>query len=224
MSRYKINEVFESIQGEGAHTGVPSIFIRTQGCPVGCAWCDTKQTWTEDTIFRTSVADVMNKSEPDERWFEASAEQLLTLIRKQNYVANHIILTGGEPCLFDLTAVSSLFIDNGFSVSIETSGTFEIVTHPDTWVTLSPKVKMKGGFAVLDSALARANEIKHPVATEAHIDDLKQLLDRGQHAEETLIYLQPISQQARATQLAVDTCIKENWRLSLQTHKFIGIE
>ena len=83
---------------------------------------------------------------------------------------------------------------------------------------------MKGGFAVLDSALARANEIKHPVATEAHIDDLKQLLDRGQHAEETLIYLQPISQQARATQLAVDTCIKENWRLSLQTHKFIGIE
>ena len=120
----------------------------------------------------------MNKNEPDERWFEASAEQLLTLIRKQNYVANHIILTGGEPCMFDLTAVSSLFIDNGFSVSIETSGTFEIVTHPDTWVTLSPKVKMKGGFAVLDSALARANEIKHPLPLK-HISMIKTVIGQG---------------------------------------------
>lgn len=224
MTLYKINEVFESIQGEGALTGVPSIFIRLQGCPVGCAWCDTKQTWTEDSKFKVEVVDVLAKREPDERWFEANAEGLLTLVQDKQYQAKNIILTGGEPCMYDLTEASQVFIDAGYGVSIETSGTFPVITHKDSWVTVSPKVKMKGGFRVLDEALARADEIKHPVGTEAHIDDLQNLLDRGQHKADTLIYLQPISQQIRATQLAVDTCIKNNWRLSLQTHKFIGIE
>ena len=224
MDIYKINEVFESIQGEGASTGVPSIFIRLQGCPVGCAWCDTKQTWTEDVKYRVPMSDVLAKTEPTQDWFEGSSQGLFEMVVEQGYRAKHIILTGGEPCMYDLHEVSSLFIDNGYSVQIETSGTFEIKTHNKTWVTVSPKVKMKGGFKVLDSALARADEIKHPVATEAHIDDLKQLLSRNCHTDDTLIYLQPISQQARATELAVKTCIEENWRLSLQTHKFIGIE
>ena len=64
---------------------------------------------------------------------------------------------------------------------------------------------------MLDEALARANEIKHPVATDAHVDDLQNLLARGKYKTSTLIYLQPISQQVRATQLAVDTCIKNNF-------------
>ena len=85
---------------------------------------------------------------------------------------------------------------------------------------------------VLVSAMQRANEIKHPVAMQKHIDELNALLQESdltqgnnkQNEQSALIYLQPISQQERATQLAVDTCIKNNWRLSVQLHKYIGVE
>jgi 7-carboxy-7-deazaguanine synthase len=92
------------------------------------------------------------------------------------------------------------------------------------WVTLSPKVNMAGGYQVLLSALERANEIKHPVAREAHIAELDallaQLADGGASKQ---ICLQPISQQARATELAIRTCIARNWRLSAQLHKYLAI-
>jgi 7-carboxy-7-deazaguanine synthase len=82
---------------------------------------------------------------------------------------------------------------------------------------------MRGGFSILPSAMKRANEIKHPIATEQHVDDLKALLT--EHGiKSTPIYLQPISQKNRATELAIETCIANNWRLSVQMHKYIGIE
>lgn len=223
-SAVKINEVFQSIQGEGAFTGVPSIFVRLQGCPVGCPWCDTKHTWEVDNADQRTIAVVMAENQESSTWFEADIKQLVELFEQQHYQAKHIIITGGEPCMYDLTDITSQLIDNGFSVQIETSGTFEVQCHPDTWVTVSPKVNMRGGYQVLDSALNRANEIKHPVAMEKHIDELDELLQRLEPANQPLVYLQPISQQQRATDLAIDTCIKRNWRLSLQTHKFIGIE
>ncbi len=221
---YKINEVFQSIQGEGAFTGVPSVFVRIQGCPVGCSWCDTKHTWEVDPGRERPAADVLAKEQEDDRWFTAAPEAVLKLLREQGYKAKHIIITGGEPCMYDLRPLTKGLIDNGYSVQIETSGTFEVQCDPRTWVTVSPKVDMKGGYAVLDQALSVANEIKHPVAMRKHIDELKALLERGVHSENTLVYLQPISQQQRATQLAIDECIDNNWRLSIQTHKYIGIE
>jgi len=126
--------------------------------------------------------------------------------------------------MYDLLPLSSLLIDQGYSVQIETSGTFEINTHAATWVTVSPKVNMPGRLPVLASAMQRANEIKHPVAMQKHIAELDALLQNLVVDTMPLIYLQPISQQTRATQLAIKTCIARNWRLSLQTHKFIGIE
>ena len=83
---------------------------------------------------------------------------------------------------------------------------------------------MKGGMEVLVSALERANEIKHPIAMQKHIDELDILLEKVSSLDGKQVCLQPISQQARATELAVKTCISRNWRLSLQTHKYIGIE
>jgi 7-carboxy-7-deazaguanine synthase len=82
---------------------------------------------------------------------------------------------------------------------------------------------MRGGYDILASAMSRANEIKHPVATEQHVNDLKELLAAHQ-VENTPIYLQPISQKKRATELAIATCIENNWRLSVQVHKYLGIE
>ena len=219
-----MNEIFESIQGEGAFTGVPSIFIRVQGCPVGCPWCDTKHTWDIPPETEQSPSEVLKKSSDSDTWFRATAEQLLNILREEGYTAKHVILTGGEPCLYNLVPLTSLLIEKGYSVQIETSGTFALKAHPDTWVTVSPKINMKGGYEVRRELLEKADEIKHPIAMEKHIEELDELLADKALKASCLIYLQPISQQQRATELAVKTCIERNWRLSLQTHKFIGIE
>lgn len=223
-TQYKINEVFESIQGEGAFTGVPSIFVRVQGCPVGCPWCDTKHTWDIPTDSEQSTEQVMLKQGDSDSWFRATAEQLLALFSQKQYRARHVIITGGEPCIYNLVPLTSLLIANEYRVQIETSGTFALKAHPDTWVTVSPKINMRGGYEVRTEVLESANEIKHPIAMEKHIEELDSLLEGKTLKPGCLIYLQPISQQQRATELAVKTCIERNWRLSLQTHKFIGIE
>jgi 7-carboxy-7-deazaguanine synthase len=223
MTSYKINELFETIQGEGAFTGQPSIFIRLQGCPVGCSWCDTKHTWEVASDLQVSAGEILAKNEESAAWSDLSAEQLLVLVKNQGYQAKHIVITGGEPCMYDLRPICQLFEENGYSCQIETSGTFEVKSSAKCWVTVSPKINMRGGYKVLASALHRANEIKHPVATEQHISDLKKLLAEH-NIKDTQVYLQPISQKKRATELAIATCIANNWRLSVQVHKYLGIE
>jgi 7-carboxy-7-deazaguanine synthase len=136
LSTYKINEVFESLQGEGSYTGLPSIFVRLQGCPVGCPWCDTKHTWVVSPELMTTSNAVMAETAESESWFEHTTEQLLGLFNLHGYVAKHIVITGGEPCLYDLTEITGSLIAKGYSVQIETSGTYEIIVHQDTWVTV----------------------------------------------------------------------------------------
>ncbi len=219
---YKVNEVFETIQGEGSFTGCPAIFIRLQGCPVGCAWCDTKHTWEVDPNLVIPLGDTASKKADSELYANSTAAALYELIVSRGYRAKHVVITGGEPCLYDLNPLCDLLHQQGYSTQIETSGTFEILAPAKTWVTVSPKINMKGGYQVLTSALERANEIKHPVAMEKHIDELLELLNRIDVSEK-LIYLQPISQKAKATQLAIDMCKQHNWRLSVQVHKYLGI-
>ncbi|WP_201294509.1 7-carboxy-7-deazaguanine synthase QueE [Colwellia sp. 20A7] len=223
MIQYKINEMFETIQGEGSFTGQPSIFIRLQGCPVGCSWCDTKHTWEVELSDEVTKEKMLAKSQETPQWSNLSVTQLKALVTEQGYKAKHIVITGGEPCMVDLTSLCNAFEEFGYSTQVETSGTFEILVSNKCWVTVSPKINMRGGYPILSSAMARANEIKHPVATEQHVDDLKALLAEH-NVGNTPIYLQPISQKDRATQLAIDTCIANNWRLSIQVHKYIGIE
>ncbi|MCC5853615.1 MAG: 7-carboxy-7-deazaguanine synthase QueE, partial [Alkalimonas sp.] len=153
---YKVNELFETIQGEGSYTGCPAIFIRLQGCPVGCSWCDTKHTWTVDPAQQIPVQDVLAKTTDTEGWCSLSAEAVLAEFQRQGYRARHVVITGGEPCLYDLNRLCELLHQQGYSTQIETSGTFEIKAPIETWVTVSPKVNMKGGYEVLDSALLRA--------------------------------------------------------------------
>jgi len=221
--RYKINELFETLQGEGSFTGQPSIFLRLQGCPVGCSWCDTKHTWEINLEDEISQNALLEKSQESDHWAQLTALDILNVFKSKGYKANHVVITGGEPCMVDLTELCETLEAHGYSCQIETSGTFEVRTSDKCWVTVSPKVNMRGGYKVLASAMKRANEIKHPVATEQHVDDLKALLAEFEITE-TPIYLQPISQKQRATELAIKTCIDNNWRLSVQVHKYIGIE
>lgn len=221
---YKINEMFQSIQGEGHHTGVPSVFIRLQGCPVACPWCDTQHTWAIDLSKENTSEQVFSESQESEHWFRATARSLLDLVISKGYSAKHIVLTGGEPAMYDLVPVTTLFIEQGFSVQIETSGTYPVSAHPKTWITVSPKINMRGGYEVLSDVLVCADEIKHPIAMERHVEELDELLKDVQLKPNCEICIQPISQQQRATELAIKVCIERNWRLSLQTHKFINIE
>lgn len=233
MTSLLVNEIFETIQGEGSFTGTPSIFVRLQGCPVGCPWCDTQHTW--DLLPEKQVSEdiILLKSADSPTYFDTTSTALLALLDKQGYTANHIVITGGEPCMYDLTELTSTAIAKGHSVQIETSGTYEVKCHPDTWVTVSPKINMKAGMPILSQAMQRANEIKHPIAMQKHIDELDALLvsenmptrlTSVKDSRQMLVYLQPISQQTRATELAISTCIDRNWKLSVQLHKYIGVE
>lgn len=232
MTVLQVNEVFETIQGEGSWTGTPSIFVRLQGCPVGCPWCDTQHTWDLLPENVRPVDVIMQESKESVFYFSASPASLFALFKEKSYRAKHIVITGGEPCMFDLNEFTNSAHDRGYSTQIETSGTFPVLCSESTWVTVSPKINMKAGMPVLKSAMIRANEIKHPVAMQKHIDELNALLEESGLKKQTsvknipkpLIYLQPISQQERATQLAIKTCIKNNWRLSVQLHKYIGVE
>ncbi|WP_256382926.1 7-carboxy-7-deazaguanine synthase QueE [Photobacterium toruni] len=220
---YKINEVFETIQGEGVFTGVPAIFVRLQVCPVGCSWCDTKQTWTAETEDLVSVERIMIKTEDSPLWTQLDANGIIKLLIDQGYTAKHVVITGGEPCIYDLRPLTIALEKAGFNCQIETSGTSEILASDQTWVTVSPKINMKAKLPVLPSALARANEIKHPVGTHKDIEQLDTLLAPVTLRNDVTIALQPISQKPRATELCIATCIARNWRLSIQTHKYLAI-
>lgn len=220
---YKVNEIFQTIQGEGYFTGVPSVFVRLQVCPVGCAWCDTKQTWTAEAQDETTLGDIMLKQGDSPTWGYATAEDIVQQYVIKGYTAKHIVITGGEPCIYDLTPLTEAFESIGCRCQIETSGTSEVLCSNNTWVTVSPKIAMKGKLHVLDSAVQRANEIKHPVGTQKDIDHLDSLLKKANCESKEHIALQPISQKPRATELCMDVCIQRNWRLSIQTHKYLNI-
>jgi organic radical activating enzyme len=132
---YPIMEHFYTLQGEGAYAGYAAYFIRLGGCDVGCVWCDVKESW------------------------DAAAHPQVTVATLLNYVleskTNRVVITGGEPCIYDLHALCNTLHAHGLKVHLETSGAHEIRGNFD-WVTLSPK-KFK---APLASAYAKADELK----------------------------------------------------------------
>lgn len=221
MSTIRVNEVFETIQGEAAFTGSPAVFLRLQGCPVGCGWCDTKHTWNVLQEHETSQDSIIAKTEDSPHYFVSDAKSIAALVAK-NYQAKHVVITGGEPCMIDLTELTTELLARKLRVQIETSGTFEIRVHPRAWVTLSPKIDMPAGLPVLTSSYARANEIKYPVGNARDIEVvIEQVL---QHVTPNkLLWLQPLSQSKKATDLCIAAATQLDARISIQTHKFIGI-
>jgi 7-carboxy-7-deazaguanine synthase len=212
-----ISEVFQTIQGEATHAGKPSVFVRLQYCPVGCPWCDTKYTWAKDKVEEPRENVFTRQEVPG--GIEWNEQELIESI-KQRYTARHLVLTGGEPCaqpIFDLLTAA---LNAGFTTQIETSGTFAVHVPKATFVTVSPKIDMPGGKTVLRESLHRANEVKHPVGRLVDVEKLDALL--GDY-KPPVVWLQPLSQSEKATDLCVDVCMARNWRISIQLHKYVGL-
>jgi 7-carboxy-7-deazaguanine synthase len=218
-----INEIFETIQGEGYYTGRASIFIRMQGCPVGCPWCDTKHTWDVAPGREIDRGEMMTKDAVgDDRWAFMDVADIEAQL--QEYRSRHVVITGGEPAMHDLSELTTRLIERGGrSVQIETSGTYPVRCHPLTWVTVAPKIDMPGGRPIDRTALARANEIKMPVGKPEDILALHRLISSGDIDPDALISVSPLSLSRKATDLCIANAIANNWRLSVQTHAMLHI-
>lgn len=220
MHYYPINEIFQTIQGEGYYSGTPSIFIRLQGCPVRCEWCDTKYTWTCNNKDKISNKEMIKKKKPDKKWSYMNLKEIFLLLKIKKWTARHIVITGGEPCLYNLLEITTELEKKGYRCQIETSGTKLIICSIKTWITLSPKRNKK----TLDTSILRSNEIKYPILKEEDLLYLENILKKIENKKKHYIFLQPISQNKNALKMCIKQCIKKNWRLSIQIHKYIKIQ
>jgi 7-carboxy-7-deazaguanine synthase len=219
--RYPVNDCYTCIQGEGVQTGVAMVLLRLHGCAVGCPWCDTRETWYFDA--QHEVGNLAAALGANPRYAYLSAEAIT-----EHIVANHpgpkwVLVTGGEPAQYDLRPLVGALKAEEYRVALETSGTE--VGHLDAgfdWVCVSPKLNMPGGKVVQPEALASADEIKHVVGRPRDIDDLDALIAEYLLKPTVQICLQPVSLSDRATQLCIETVQARGWRLSVQTHKYIG--
>lgn len=215
-----VNEIFETIQGEARWTGTPAVFVRLQGCAVGCPWCDTRHTWVLDQGKRVSPAEMLGKTASSASWADMTDEAIVVEVMQHR--ARHVVITGGEPCLYDLKVLCRLLQSAGCMVQVETSGTQPVRVSRGTWVTVSPKIGMPGKFEILREAIMRADEIKMPVGAQKDVKRVKDLLE--QHPDWAGdVWLQPLSRSEKATQLCIEAATKNGFRLSIQTHAFIGV-
>ena len=185
--KYKVNEIFYSIQGEGFFTGLPAVFIRLSGCNLKCPWCDTQHEKGE--------------------WF--TKEELEAIVNKMTKGNKNILIvfTGGEPTL----QLNDEVLLDGYIRAIETNGTNPIPKWLD-WVTCSPKTDIK--FNELP------NEIK--IVYEKHREEYIKSLENL----EINLYVQPLEKDGKMNIDETIAFIKENptFKLSLQTHKLIGVK
>ena len=218
----KVNSVYATIQGEGALTGTPMSLIRLQGCGVGCPWCDTKETWTCDRDQQAST--LANAQAVPGRWIDMSENDVAYHARRIAQNVRWALLTGGEPSEQDLSTLVRALHDRCFKVALETSGTADGHMQANVdWICVSPKFDMPGGKTVRDDVAQDAHEIKMVIAKQADVDHFIGWLNHVEPKHSCVITLQPVSQNERATELCINACLSFGWRLSIQTHKFIGL-
>lgn len=191
-------EHFYTIQGEGKYTGTSAYFIRLGGCDVGCVWCDVKESWDAEIHPKLAVS------------------YLISEIKK--YPGELVVITGGEPAMYDLTDLIQVLHNENKIVAIETSGTSLLNGNVD-WYTFSPK-KFK---APVEEAYLKADELKIVVF---HKSDLSWAEDHAAKVSpECKLFLQvEWSKKDELSPLIVEY-VKNNpkWKISLQTHKYLNI-
>lgn len=194
-----IKETFLSIQGEGFYAGQSSYFIRTQGCDIGCHWCDEPNSWSLNKGVKMNYKTIINN------------------IKKSK--TNIVVVTGGEPLMHNLEELTSILKVEKYSTHLETSGAYPITGKWD-WITLSPK-KVKPPQSKIYKI---ANELKVVIYNK---NDFKWALDQSKRVQkDCLLYIQPEWSRSEEIQPLIIDFIQNNplWRLSLQTHKYLKIQ
>lgn len=213
--KYQVNEVYRTIQGEGAKAGTPLIILRLQGCLVGCPWCDTKHSWDHNSASAIEVNELVAKVEKE------AADNCTGIL------LDTVLVTGGEPAEQDLGPLT-LGLWGNFNLHLETSGTADghmADRNLWDWVTVSPKEGMPGGRAIIPEVIQAADELKFVIGKQEHIDAARVFMKKYLRHDEAppVISLQPLSANEKATKLCVDAVMQHNFRLSLQQHKILGL-
>ncbi len=193
-----VMESFYTLQGEGYHSGKAAYFIRLGGCDVGCVWCDVKESWDASIHPQFSIDEIVKGA--------------------SIYKGRMAVITGGEPLMYNLDDLTIALKQARFQTNIETAGVYPVSGVWD-WVCFSPK-KFKEPH---ESIYSVANELKVIVYNKSDFAFAEK------HAnlvnEDCMLLLQPEwSRQSEMLPLIIDY-VKENpqWKVSLQTHKFMDI-
>ena len=190
-------EEFYTIQGEGFHTGKAAYFIRVGGCDVGCHWCDVKESWNANLHPATSA---------------------LTIVENVKKYANTVVITGGEPLMWNMDFITKALKQEQLKIHIETSGAYPLSGIWD-WICLSPK-KTK---LPLENIYPEAHELKMIIYNK---NDFKFAEEHAAKVNPNCeLYLQPEwSNREKMTPLIVDYVMQNpQWKISLQTHKYLNI-
>ncbi len=223
-STLPVMECFHSIQGEGAHSGRSAFFIRLALCKVGCEWCDTKKSWSSDAHPQISIDQLSD--EAAKAWLDGAA---------------FLVITGGEPLhhnlnyLCDLIRKRSKQLTNKvMPIHLETSGVDKLTGDPN-WITLSPKphapprIDLLGSCQELKVVINQENDLlfAEQMAEKAiniRQDFPNQSSTYNKACEKPLLFLQPGWNNKIGEKLSY-LYVKRNpqWRLSMQTHKWLGV-
>lgn len=190
-------EEFYTIQGEGFHSGKAAYFIRIGGCDVGCHWCDVKESWDANLHPPTNTNSIINNAKE---------------------YANTVVVTGGEPLMWSLNYITTQLQKNNIKTHIETSGAYKLSGKWD-WICLSPK-KTK---LPLKEIYTEAHELKIIISNN---HDFKFAEEQAEKVTESCeLFLQPEwSKRDKMIPLIVDYVMKNpQWKISLQTHKYLNI-
>ena len=191
-------EAFHSIQGEGFFSGKSSYFLRIGGCDVGCHWCDVKESWDPNLHPLTEV------------------DKIVEDIKK--YSVKIVVITGGEPLMWNLEYLCKKLRNLDLKIHLETSGAYNLSGEFD-WICLSPKKNLKP----LNEVQVIADELKVIVSNK---NDIKWAIDQSNKVNsDCKLYLQPEwSKKELVLPKIIDFVSKnQNWRISLQTHKYMNL-
>ena len=197
-TQYPVMEMFYSLQGEGYHQGRAAYFIRLAGCDVGCVWCDVKESWDASKHPVLSIEEIVSSA--------------------LAHPGRLAIITGGEPLLYNLDALTTALKKAGFEINMETSGSSPMSGKWD-WVCLSPK-KFK---APLSESIAAASELK-VVIFNKHDFEWAETYAKQVPAS-CKLYLQPEWDKANEMMPLIIDYVKTHpkWELSAQLHKYIQV-
>lgn len=195
---YPLMEHFYTVQGEGANTGQSAYFLRLGGCDVGCVWCDVKESW--DAALHPQV----------------SVEEMVQYVKDSGAV--RAVVTGGEPCMYDLQPITDALHASGVSCYLETSGAHPITGSWD-WICLSPK-KFK---VPLQESYSKADELK--VIVFNNHDFVWAEEQSATVRSDCRLFLQPEFSVFQKVITPIIEYVKRNpnWTISLQTHKIMNI-